>query len=70
MNAEKLMELHDANDDPIEVTVIANDYRYDGWLVMIGPKRSGAVRCVVEDSFGRLFIHHPTQIRQKEPAQR
>lgn len=44
------------------VTVTANDYTYDGWLMMIGKKRNGVIRCVVEDENGRLFIHNSSQI--------
>lgn len=69
MEARKLQELfHAADADrPIEVTVIANDYRYDGWLVAVFPKRGGLIRAVVEDICGRLFIHNATQLRQKDP---
>jgi len=44
------------------VRVKANDYSYTGWLVSVFQKRSKAVRCVVEDRNGRLFIHNPDQL--------
>jgi len=45
------------------VRVEASDYNYEGWLVAAFPKRkSGAIRCVVEDEHGRLFIHNPGQL--------
>ncbi len=67
MTPGDLLKLFATSDEPQEVTVIATDYRYDGWLMMVGPKRSGAIRCVVEDPLGRLFIHNPSQIRVREP---
>lgn len=45
------------------VTVVANDYTYEGWLTVVFRKMRGNVRCVVEDENGRLFIHNPTQIK-------
>lgn len=47
------------------VTVTANDYSYDGWLVAKFKKRSGHLRCVVEDANGRLFIHNFLQLARK-----
>lgn len=47
------------------VTVTANDYSYDGWLVAKFKKRSGAWRVVVEDEHGRPFIHNSSQIARK-----
>ena len=44
------------------VTVHGGDYKYEGWLVSHFFKRSGAVRFVVEDCNGRLFIHSASQI--------
>lgn len=44
------------------VRVTANDYAYDGWLLSVYQKRSGAWRCVVEDVNGRLFIHNAGQL--------
>lgn len=44
------------------VLVKANDYSYVGVLVSTFTKISGAIRCVVEDDKGRLFIHNPSQI--------
>lgn len=44
------------------VRVVASDYRYDGWLVTAFAKRSGKLRCVVEDIHGRLFIHNSSQL--------
>jgi hypothetical protein len=54
------------NINPL-VKVTANDYGYDGWLVMVGRKQSGALRCAVEDEHGRLFIHNAGQISLKTP---
>ena len=48
--------------NPIPVRVQASDYAYDGWLTTLIVKRSGAIRCVVEDSCGRLFIHNAAQV--------
>lgn len=56
-----MLDLHEA------VHVTAGDYAYDGWIMMIGKKkRSGAIRCVVEDEHGRLFIHNSGQISTRE----
>jgi hypothetical protein len=44
------------------VTVKGGDYTYEGWIVAIFSKRSGATRYVVEDDNGRLFIHNDGQI--------
>jgi len=51
--------------DPIPVTVKANDYAYDGWVIGGGEKRSGHFRVIVEDDFGRLFVHNCGQVRQR-----
>lgn len=48
---------------PDGVKVIANDYSYEGYVVSQFKKRSGAIRVVVEDCNGRLFIHNPSQLR-------
>ena len=47
---------------PCRLTVIATDYSYEGWLVGVVIKRSCAIRCVVENDNGRLFIHNEKQI--------
>lgn len=44
------------------VVVTAADYLYTGWLVSVFVKRSGAVRAVVEDVNGRLFVHNAKQL--------
>jgi hypothetical protein len=44
------------------VTVTGGDYSYAGWLNVVFEKRSGAVRCVVEDENGRLFVHNAKQL--------
>lgn len=49
---------------PTEVIVKAGDYSYRGYLVVEFEKLSGAVRCVVEDENGRLFIHNPGQVER------
>ena len=59
--------VRDYGHEPAPVTVIANDYRYDGWLIMAGFKKfSRAVRCAVEDERGRIFIRNPAQIRSRD----
>lgn len=61
-----LFEAHDI-DDPPAVTVTSADYKYDGWVIMVGyKKRSRALRCAVEDEHGRIFIHNATQLRARE----
>ncbi len=69
MTDKQLIELFemafDRENDPPAVTVKANDYTYDGWLIMVGHKRSGQVRCVVEDDHGRLFVHNALQLRRR-----
>ena len=47
---------------PLKVKIKANDYSYEGWVVCTFAKRSGAIRLVVEDENGRLFIHNPSQV--------
>lgn len=48
------------------VHVQAGDYDYDGWLVAIFIKRkSGKLRCNVEDDCGRLFIHNASQLSRR-----
>lgn len=44
------------------VEVHGNDYSYKGVVVSVFDKISGAIRVVVEDDNGRLFIHNPQQI--------
>jgi hypothetical protein len=51
-----------------EVTVVANDYSYDGTIVAIFAKLSEQVRVVVEDDKGRLFIHNPSQLTRLRTA--
>lgn len=34
----------------------SGDYRFEGWVDCVFPKRSGQVRYVVEDNRGVLFI--------------
>lgn len=65
-NAELLDAAGGAQSLHIPVRVTASDYRYDGWLIMVGCKRSGALRCVVEDSNGRLFIHNAGQLATRK----
>jgi hypothetical protein len=54
---------------PIPVTVKANDYAYDGWLIGGGEKRHGEFRVMVEDSFGRIYIHNCGQVRVRDEAE-
>lgn len=44
------------------VLVKGGDYTYDGRVVSVFYKMRGEARCVVEDSFGRLFIHNAGQL--------
>ena len=50
----------------MRVTVTANDYSYQGWLAGLAIKQSGAIRYVVEDDCGRLFIHNASQLGKQE----
>jgi len=43
---------------PVRLTVTGRDYSYDGWLAGVVIKRSRAIRYVVEDDHGRLFIQN------------
>lgn len=49
---------------PVHIT--ANDYEYDGYLAAVFRKRSGAVRYIVEDDKGRLFVHNAKQLGVEE----
>lgn len=51
----------------MKVKVKGGDYTYEGWIVAMFNKRSGAVRYVVEDANGRLFIHNGEQILFDQP---
>jgi hypothetical protein len=51
---------------PMRVTVTGNDYIYQGWLAGLVIKRNGAIRYVVEDDNGRLFIHNAKQLGKQE----
>lgn len=51
---------------PHRLTVHGSDYSYDGWLVGVVIKRSRAIRYVVEDDNGRLFIHNAQQLGHDE----
>lgn len=66
MTDMQLLMLDTIPPSPVHVT--ANDYEYDGWIIALGKKRSGAIRCVVEDEHGRLFIHNSGQISAREEA--
>lgn len=59
--------LENADSAPLYVKVTANDYSYYGWVNGLVRKRSGAVRAVVEDDNGRLFIHNVNQLEEHEP---
>lgn len=41
----------------------SGDYTFEGMVVSIFYKRSGVMRCVVEDDRGLLFIFSPSQLR-------
>jgi hypothetical protein len=64
MNDKDMKHLLD-DPMPIPVTVKASDYCYDGWAVFGGEKRSGAFRVVIEDDYGRLFIHNSLEVRKR-----
>lgn len=53
----------------LKVKIKANDYSYEGWIVSSFYKRSGAARIVVEDEYGRLFIHNPSQVVRLQTTQ-
>jgi hypothetical protein len=44
------------------VQVNGSDYQYEGHIVAVFLKINSKVRCVVEDSCGRLFIHNASQV--------
>lgn len=48
------------------VSKVGGDYRFDGHVVAVFVKLSGAVRIVVEDDRGVLFIARPEQYRRAE----
>ena len=50
----------------MRVTVTGNDYIYQGWLAGLVIKQSGAIRYVVEDDCGRLFIQNASQLGKQE----
>ncbi len=62
MSAPVMVETRHTFAEGDRVRVQANDYTYEGWIVSIFAKRSGQVRCVVEDEHGRLFIHNSRQV--------
>lgn len=45
-----------------KVRVTGGDYVYDGWLIAVYQKRSGQVRCNVEDVTKRIFVHNAGQL--------
>jgi hypothetical protein len=62
MTDDEMLAL-DAEPQWQNVRVRGSDYEYDGWLVTVFPKRRKTqLRCVVEDSNGRLFIHNASQL--------
>lgn len=50
------------NAATVKVRVTKRDYSYDGYIVGLILKQSGAIRTVVEDNCGRLFIHNSTEL--------
>jgi hypothetical protein len=50
--------------DPVVKT--GGDYRFEGEVVALFIKRSGQVRCVVEDDRGVLHIFSPKQLTSKD----
>lgn len=61
MTDHEVLDLLIAHRQP-QVKITASDYQYDGWLVATIIKRKGALRVVVEDENGRLFIHNAGQL--------
>jgi len=51
--------------DPLPVCVKTNDYAYDGWLVGWGERRNGRFITLVEDHFGRVFLHRAMELRKR-----
>lgn len=49
------------------VEKVGGDYSYCGNVVAVFAKLSGAVRVVVEDARGLLFIFNPAQLRRLPP---
>ena len=50
-------ELEGLGDVEDFIPIYGGDYTYRGRPVCVFRKRSGMIRCVVEDALGRLFIH-------------
>lgn len=46
------------------------DYRFSGYVVAIFEKRSGQVRCVVENQDGILHIFNPAQLTKMQKSYR
>lgn len=44
----------------------SGDYTYEGWVVGVIHKRSGAVRYVVENSTGMLSIFNDKQLKRMQ----
>jgi hypothetical protein len=49
------------------VIVHGSGYTYKGWLISIVTKRSGEARYIIEDDYGRLFIHNAQQVEDMTP---
>jgi hypothetical protein len=64
--SSRLSEASDVFRDGIPVTVTARDYHYEGRLAGVVWKASGAIRYVIEDAQGRLFIHNAEQLGEAE----
>jgi hypothetical protein len=64
--ASRLLAASDVFRDGLPVTVTSRDYSYTGRLAGIAWKASGALRYIVEDEHGRLFIHNSEQIGKDE----
>lgn len=50
------------NAATVRVRVTKRDYVYDGYIAGLVIKQSGAIRTVVEDNCGRLFIHNAAEL--------
>ena len=51
-----------------QVSKVGGDYRFDGRVVAVFQKLSGAVRLVVEDDRGVLHIYSEKNLKLWEPA--
>ena len=48
------------------VSKVGGDYKFDGRIVSIFPKLSGAIRVVVEDDRGVLHVYSEKNLKHKD----